>query len=288
MLNGWNRTVRTTSAIKSASMMTLTVSHQPSSFLAGVTAASADFTVGSIIRLNTPFLVSSEDRRPRPAAPPIQGRSACAKRSAGDAKTWRKQGRGSASRHEKQGAGRFALLERNVGLRRLPREASFRPIRILTSPRPTTPKQIARHFLGPRAIRHEGDQGRPGGEQRALLRQKADVERFDAARGGAEAGEHAKRPQAIERRREGRLADAVIDHMAFRALGDLARPAWRNPPRDRGSCASRPPSWRARPFPRVPTQPITVAPSALPHWHRMSPTPPAAAWTRIVSPSLTR
>jgi hypothetical protein len=40
-------------------MMTLTVSHQPSSFLTDGTAASADFTVGSIIRVNTPFLVSS-------------------------------------------------------------------------------------------------------------------------------------------------------------------------------------------------------------------------------------
>ena len=61
--------MRTTSAIKSASMMTLTVSHQPSSFLTDGTAASADFTVGSIIRVNTPFLVSSTQhsvaRRPR-------------------------------------------------------------------------------------------------------------------------------------------------------------------------------------------------------------------------------
>ena len=56
MLNGWNSTVRTTSAINSASMMTLTVSHQPSSFLTGVTAASAGFKLGSIIRVNTPFL----------------------------------------------------------------------------------------------------------------------------------------------------------------------------------------------------------------------------------------
>ena len=66
MLNGWNKTVRTTSAISSASMMTLTVSHQPSSFLAGVMAASAGFRLGSIIRVNTPFLVSSGNR-PAPA-----------------------------------------------------------------------------------------------------------------------------------------------------------------------------------------------------------------------------
>ena len=30
----------------------------------------------------------------------------------------------------------------------------------------------------------------------------------------------------------------------------------------------------------------TVAPNAAAHWHRISPTPPAAAWTRIVSPAL--
>src|ERR1700704_1663987 len=40
-------------------MMTLTVSHHPSSFLMVGTAASADFTVGSIIRVNTPFLEQS-------------------------------------------------------------------------------------------------------------------------------------------------------------------------------------------------------------------------------------
>ena len=40
-------------------------------------------------------------------------------------------------------------------------------------------------------------------------------------RGGAEAHEHSKRPQAIERGREGRLADAVIDHIAEFSLGDF-------------------------------------------------------------------
>ena len=37
----------------------------------------------------------------------------------------------------------------------------------------------------------------------------------------AEAHEHAERPDAIERRRERRLADAVIDHRAQLAAGDL-------------------------------------------------------------------
>jgi len=41
-------------------------------------------------------------------------------------------------------------------------------------------------------------------------------------------------------------------------------------------------------FSSLPTVPITVAPSAFAHWHRMRPTPPAAACIRIVSPAFTR
>jgi hypothetical protein len=37
-------------------------------------------------------------------------------------------------------------------------------------------------------------------------------------------------------------------------------------------------------FSAEPTVPMTVAPSALSHWQAMSPTPPAAAWNRTVSP----
>src|SRR5579864_7852822 len=92
MLNGWNKTVRTTSAIKSASMMTLTVSHQPSSFLAGVTATSADFTVGSIIRLNTPFLVSSTRHWALAARASYTKADGLRQAPAGDRETWRKQG----------------------------------------------------------------------------------------------------------------------------------------------------------------------------------------------------
>ena len=40
-------------------------------------------------------------------------------------------------------------------------------------------------------------------------------------------------------------------------------------------------------FSSDPTVPITVAPSAFSHWQAMSPTPPAAAWNRTVSPALT-
>src|SRR5260370_352371 len=42
-------------------MMTLAVSHHPSSFLTGVAPASAGFRLGSIIRVKTPFLVISTD-----------------------------------------------------------------------------------------------------------------------------------------------------------------------------------------------------------------------------------
>ncbi len=37
-----------------------------------------------------------------------------------------------------------------------------------------------------------------------------------------------------------------------------------------------------------PTVPIIVTPSARAHWQAISPTPPAAAWNRIVSPDSTR
>jgi hypothetical protein len=47
--------------------------------LTGVTVASAGFKLGSIIRVKTPFLVHPEIGSRRPAAPPIQARSACAK-----------------------------------------------------------------------------------------------------------------------------------------------------------------------------------------------------------------
>ena len=40
-------------------------------------------------------------------------------------------------------------------------------------------------------------------------------------------------------------------------------------------------------FSSEPTVPMTVAPSALSHWQAISPTPPAAAWNRTVSPALT-
>jgi hypothetical protein len=40
-------------------------------------------------------------------------------------------------------------------------------------------------------------------------------------------------------------------------------------------------------FSSDPTVPMIVAPSALRHWQAISPTPPAAAWNRTVSPALT-
>src|SRR6516225_10459059 len=116
MLNGWNSTVRTTSAINSASMMTLTVSHQPSSFLTGVTAASAGFRLGSIIRVKTPFLVHRQRARRGPLRLVYKGGKSAPSKPAGGARTWRKQGRGVALRHEDQGAGGLALLKGDMSL----------------------------------------------------------------------------------------------------------------------------------------------------------------------------
>src|SRR6266852_272812 len=62
---------------------------------------------------------------------------------------------------------------------------------------------------------------RTGGEQRALGLQNVDVEGIDRAGRRAEAHEHAERLDAVERGREGGLADAVIDHLAQLAAGDL-------------------------------------------------------------------
>ena len=51
--------------------------------------------------------------------------------------------------------------------------------------------------------------------------QQIDVEGLDRSRRSAEAHEHAERTDAVERRRKGVLADAVIDHVAELAAGDL-------------------------------------------------------------------
>src|SRR5260370_36404941 len=62
---------------------------------------------------------------------------------------------------------------------------------------------------------------RTGGKQRALGLQDIDIEGLDLSRGAAEAHEHAERLDAVERGREGRLANPVIDHLAELAAGDL-------------------------------------------------------------------
>src|SRR5581483_8833771 len=62
---------------------------------------------------------------------------------------------------------------------------------------------------------------RPRRKQRAFGLQDIDVESFDLAGRAAEAHEIAERPQAIERGWERGLADAVINHIAELATGDL-------------------------------------------------------------------
>jgi hypothetical protein len=65
------------------------------------------------------------------------------------------------------------------------------------------------------------EQQLPRGEERAILLQEHDVERLDRSRRRAEADEIAEAPQAIERGREGRFADAVVDDVAALAVRDL-------------------------------------------------------------------
>src|SRR5215831_8275358 len=50
---------------------------------------------------------------------------------------------------------------------------------------------------------------------------------------------------------------------------------------------SQPCAWAIAAFSSLLTVPITVAPRCFAHWHMMRPTPPAAAWTKIVSPGPT-
>src|SRR5260221_12977895 len=74
------------------------------------------------------------------------------------------------------------------------------------------------NVLAPREVR---EQQLPRGEERALLHQEHDVERLDRSRRRAEADEIAEAPQAIERGREGRLANAAVDDGAALAFLDL-------------------------------------------------------------------
>src|SRR6516164_6991091 len=50
---------------------------------------------------------------------------------------------------------------------------------------------------------------------------------------------------------------------------------------------SQPCAWAIAAFLSLLTVPITVAPRCFAHWHMMRPTPPAAAWIKIVSPGRT-
>ena len=98
------------------------------------------------------------------------------------------------------------------------------------------------------------------------------------------AHEHAARTEDIERFREGVLADRVVhDRHALAArdfLGACDEILARVDDRVRAAVRLA----RARPSSSDPTVPIIVTPSARAHWHAMRPTPPAAAWNRIVSP----
>src|SRR5208282_5349418 len=176
MLNGWKRSVRTTSAISSASMMTLTVSHQPSSFLTGVAPASAGFTLFSLICVTTPFLVFS---RPACAASYTDAvRPSQAARAHGP-RTCLNDGFRFGSRQENERARRLARLERPVRLGSLGERQATADVNGHVA-FPDRADELARHLLEPRPVGHEGEEGRPGGEQRAFAAEQPEVESLDS------------------------------------------------------------------------------------------------------------
>ena len=63
------------------------------------------------------------------------------------------------------------------------------------------------------------EQRRAGEVQRPLLREEADVDRLDRARGLAEADHHAARAQAVQRTQKGVAPDRIIDHRKLLAVG---------------------------------------------------------------------
>ena len=67
-----------------------------------------------------------------------------------------------------------------------------------------------------------GHQGRPGDEQRALLREQDQVDRRHRPGGVAIGNHHAHRAQAVQRTCEGVLADTVVHHRHAFAAGDVA------------------------------------------------------------------
>src|SRR5580698_3243837 len=72
-------------------------------------------------------------------------------------------------------------------------------------------EEIPRHRQHVGALGGIGVERRPREEERALLREDAEIDRRDGPGSLAEAYHHAKRLQAIERLHEGVLADGVID-----------------------------------------------------------------------------
>src|SRR5690606_2041888 len=65
------------------------------------------------------------------------------------------------------------------------------------------------------------EQRRPRNEQRALLREDAEIDRRNRARGLTERDKHAARLQTVERTKERVLADRIINNIALVAARDL-------------------------------------------------------------------
>ena len=128
---------------------------------------------------------------------------------------------------------------------------------------------------------------RMGEIDRAERAQPARRHRIGIARGFAEGRHHAAPAQAFQRSLECRLADRIVDHGNAFAAGDLAHALRQNPRACRRSDDRSRARGRSRPSSSLLTVPITVAPRCFAHWHMIRPTPPAAAWIRIVSPGCT-
>src|SRR6266700_6802608 len=124
------------------------------------------------------------------------------------------------SRSKNRRAGGFPALEIAVGLHRILQRVLLVD-RDLHRTACHDREQIVGGGKEILALGRMGNEGGPGDVERALLRENAEIERLDRPRRIAEAHEQAERTQAIERARERRFADSVIDHRAQLALGDL-------------------------------------------------------------------
>jgi len=127
---------------------------------------------------------------------------------------------------------------------------------------------------------------RPGQEDRPLLVQELGIEKADRAARLAEEHHHPARREGVEAPLEGGLANRVVDHVHAAAVRERLHRRDEVLPRvvDDEVGPDRPCEGR---FLRRRDRADDARPRAFASWQRRRPTPPAAAWTRQVSPGLT-